>query len=104
MDISINMERTLAYASQQRYQQMRGEGVIGLTRAFLYAGAPSVVVSLWQVADRSTADLMVRFYQQLDRTGNKAEALRRAKLDLLAAPRTSHPYYWASFVLVGEAK
>jgi CHAT domain-containing protein len=85
-------------------KELRGEGMIGLTRAFMYAGAPSVVVSLWQVADRSTAELMVRFYRQLDRTGDKIEALRRAKLELMQNPRYSHPYFWASFVLVGEPK
>jgi CHAT domain-containing protein len=83
-------------------QQLRGEGVIGLTRAFLFAGAPSVAVSLWQVADASTADLMVRFYQQLEQRHDKAAALRQAKLALIAQPRYSHPYYWAPFVLVGE--
>jgi CHAT domain-containing protein len=85
-------------------KELKGEGVIGLTRAFMYAGASSVVVSLWQVADRSTAELMVGFYQQLDRAGDKAEALRRAKVGLMQNPRYSHPYYWAPFVLVGEPR
>ncbi|HMZ19723.1 MAG TPA: CHAT domain-containing protein [Blastocatellia bacterium] len=83
-------------------QELRGEGVIGLTRAFLFAGAPSVAVSLWQVADASTAELMVGFYRQLEPRNDKAAALRRAKLALLAQPRYSHPYYWAPFVLVGD--
>lgn len=85
-------------------KQLKGEGMIGLTRAFMYAGAPSVVVSLWQVADRSTAELMVKFYQQLDLSGDKAEALRQAKLKLMENPRYGHPYYWAPFVLVGETR
>jgi CHAT domain-containing protein/Tfp pilus assembly protein PilF len=85
-------------------QQFRGEGMIGLTRAFMYAGAPSVVVSLWSVADVSTADLMVAFYQHLDRAEDKADALRAAKLELMRNPRYAHPYYWAPFVLVGETR
>ncbi|MGE0128718.1 MAG: CHAT domain-containing protein [Blastocatellales bacterium] len=85
-------------------RQLKGEGIIGLTRAFMYAGAPSVVVSLWRVADASTAELMVGFYQHLDRGGDKAEALRRAKLGLMKNPRYAHPYFWAPFVLVGETK
>ncbi len=85
-------------------KELRGEGMIGLTRAFMYAGAPSVVVSLWRVTDASTAELMVEFYRQLDRTNDKAAALRRAKLELMRNPRYGHPYYWAPFVLVGEPK
>jgi CHAT domain-containing protein/Tfp pilus assembly protein PilF len=85
-------------------QHLKGEGIIGLTRAFMYAGAPSVVVSLWRVADASTAELMVSFYQYLDRGDDKAEALRRAKLELMRNPRYAHPYFWAPFALVGEAK
>ncbi len=85
-------------------QQLKGEGIIGLTRAFMYAGAPSVVVSVWRVADASTAELMVGFYRHLDRGDDKAEALRRAKLELMKNPRYAHPYFWAPFVLIGETK
>jgi CHAT domain-containing protein len=85
-------------------QELTGEGIVGLARAFMYAGAPSVVVSLWNVTDRSTAELMVKFHQHLDRTADKAEALRQAKLELLRNPRYASPYYWAPFVLIGEPK
>jgi len=61
-----------------------------------------VVVSLWSVADRSTAELMVRFYRQMDRGSNKAEALRQAKLAMIESGRYAHPFYWAPFILVGE--
>ncbi len=84
-------------------QQVSGEGIIGMTRAFLYAGAQSVVVSLWQVDDQSTAKLMVSFYRNLQQTGDRAAALQRAKLDLLDSDY-SPPYYWAPFVLVGLAR
>ena len=85
----------------------RGEGLIGLTRAFIYAGAPSVLVSLWSV-DESTAALMKIFYQNLKDGMTKAEALRQAKLKLLRTRENgvsfAHPFLWAPFVLVGEAK
>lgn len=83
-------------------KQISGEGLLGLTRAFLHAGARSVVVSLWRVADQaSTPDLMVRFYGQLDRPVDKAEALRQAKLETIRQGH-AHPYYWAPFVLIGD--
>jgi CHAT domain-containing protein len=85
-------------------KEVKGEGLIGLTRAFLYAGARSVVVSLSQVVDASTAELMARFYEEMDRIQEKAEALRRAKLGLIEGGRYAHPYYWSPFILVGEAK
>jgi len=84
---------------------VKGEGLVGLTRAFLYAGTPSVLVSHWKVSDRSTAELMDSFYQHLkDGAMSKAEALRQAQLKLIRAGKYAEPYYWAPFVLVGEAK
>lgn len=81
-----------------------GEGVMGLTRAFLYAGASSVAASLWRVADSSTADLMAAFHERMATKGRKADALREAKLALIAGGRWMHPYYWAPFVLMGEPR
>jgi len=82
---------------------VRGEGVVGLSRAFFYAGVPSLVVSLWPVADQSTASLMTSFYAELDRGEDKAEALRRAKLGFLdGGGSKSAPLYWAPFILVGS--
>lgn len=77
-----------------------GDDLIGLTRGFLYAGSRSVVASLWKVDDLATAELMARFYRELDRSG-KREALRTAQLETRKAH--SHPYYWASFQLTGSA-
>ena len=86
-------------------KEVNGEGLVGLTRAFLYAGSPSVVVTFWRVADRKTSDLMVRFYSNLDQSGDKAEALRQAKLGLIGKRGiSSHPYYWAPFILVGQPR
>jgi hypothetical protein len=79
-----------------------GEGVIGLTRAFLYAGATSVLVSLWPVSDESTSDLMVAFYDELLGGRPSAEALRQTKLRLLGRHlEYAKPYYWSAFVLIG---
>jgi CHAT domain-containing protein/tetratricopeptide (TPR) repeat protein len=82
-----------------------GEGLIGLTRAFMYAGTPSVVVSLWSVADVSTSVLMQKFYECMTARGlDKAEALRQAKLSLCQGSTYAHPFYWAPFIIVGDWK
>ena len=85
---------------------VKGEGIIGLTRAFLYAGVSSVVVSLWNVQDASTAELMKQFYRHLRAGKGKAEALRQAKLNMIRSdiPAYRFPYFWAPFVLVGQAQ
>jgi len=77
-----------------------GDELIGLNRAFLFAGTPTVVGSLWQVDDASTSFLMERFYVHLRDGMSKAEALRQAQLD--TRERYPHPYYWAGFVLTGD--
>jgi CHAT domain-containing protein len=86
-------------------KEKRGEGVLGLTRAFMYAGAPTVGVSLWSVADKSTADLMTDFYQRLlsaSATTTSSGALRGAQLAMISGKKYSAPFYWAPFVLVGD--
>jgi CHAT domain-containing protein len=85
-------------------KEKRGEGVIGLTRAFMYAGAPTVGVSLWSVADRSTAELMTNFYKRLltGQGASPANALRAAQTDMIAGKKYSAPFYWSPFILVGE--
>ena len=87
-------------------KEKRGEGVIGLTRAFMYAGAPTVGVSLWSVADKSTAELMTDFYRRLlaPAAASPSAAMRQAQLAMIKANKTSAPFYWAPFVLVGEWK
>jgi CHAT domain-containing protein/Tfp pilus assembly protein PilF len=84
-------------------KEIKGEGVVGLTRGFMYAGAPRVVVSLWDVNDAGTAELMKAFYQaMLKGNARPAEALRAAQLGMMKRPGFSSPYYWASFILQGE--
>lgn len=79
-----------------------GEGVFGLSRSFLAAGAQTVVMSLWQVQDRATEQLMTRFYESLRVGMSKAEALRAAALSVKAQNHTSHPYFWGAFVVTGN--
>jgi CHAT domain-containing protein/predicted negative regulator of RcsB-dependent stress response len=86
-------------------KEIRGEGLIGLTRGFMYAGAPRVVASLWQVSDLATADLMRSFYRGMLKDGLRpAAALRAAQIEMWKQRRHSAPYYWAAFVLQGEWK
>jgi CHAT domain-containing protein len=87
-------------------REIRGEGLIGLTRGFLYAGAQRVVGSLWQVDDRATAELMKRFYTSLlgPQPVSPAAALAAAQRSIRAEPQWQAPYYWAGFVLQGDWK
>jgi CHAT domain-containing protein/Tfp pilus assembly protein PilF len=87
-------------------QEVGGEGLIGLVRAFLFAGARSVLASLWSIDDPSTADLMETFYSNLKSGKAKDEALRTAQIEFINSSkfpqRFSHPYYWAAFSLIGD--
>jgi CHAT domain-containing protein/Tfp pilus assembly protein PilF len=86
-------------------QNIRGEGLIGLTRGFMYAGTPRVLVSLWNVNDESTAVLMTHFYKaMLEQNLPPAAALRAAQLKMQQDPKWRSPYYWAAFTLQGEWK
>jgi CHAT domain-containing protein len=82
----------------------RGEGLIGMNRAFWYAGVPSLVVSLWSVDDEATSVIMEHFYRYLGTGASKKEALQRAKLDYLetAQGNKKDPFYWAPFILMGD--
>jgi CHAT domain-containing protein len=95
---------TLSACDTALGQEMSGEGLIGLTRAFQYAGARSVLASLWGVSDVSTADLMKHFYGSLRAGKTKDEALQAAQVEMIRSPKFSHPYYWAAFQLVGDWK
>jgi len=86
-------------------KEVKGEGLVGLTRGFMHAGAQRVVASLWQVDDLATAELMKRFYiGMLKENLRPAAALRAAQIETSRNPRWSSPYYWAGFVLQGEWK
>jgi CHAT domain-containing protein/tetratricopeptide (TPR) repeat protein len=84
-------------------QEVRGEGLVGLTRGFMYAGSPRVVSSLWSVSDAATAELMTDFYaRMLQQKLRPAEALRQAQIAMLRRRQWSSPFYWAAFTLQGE--
>jgi len=84
-------------------KDVKGEGLVGLTRGFMYAGAARVVVSLWSVNDKATADLMTKFYQKmLKQSERPAAALRAAQVEMWKQKQWQSPYYWAAFTLQGE--
>lgn len=84
-------------------KEIKGEGLVGLTRGFMYAGAPRVVASLWRVDDRASADIMSRFYAAMLKDGLRpAAALRAAQVAMLKEKRWQSPHYWAAFTIQGE--
>lgn len=103
VDLDLDCDLVVLSACETgRGRLSSGEGIIGLSRAFLIAGARSLVVSQWAVSDISTAQLMKDFYQQLVNNATTPAALREAKLRMLhGGSETRHPHYWAPFVLIG---
>jgi MYXO-CTERM domain-containing protein len=91
---------TLALRDENRLIGIR-DGVHGLRRALMLAGAETQVVSLWKVNDLATQELIVAYYRALLEGRGRAEALRQVQLDMLRSEERAHPYYWASFVVVG---
>ncbi|HBB34063.1 MAG TPA: hypothetical protein DDZ80_19265 [Cyanobacteria bacterium UBA8803] len=84
-------------------ENVKGEGIIGLTRGFMYAGAKRVVVSLWSVNDIATSELMSKFYQNMLQSGqNPVTALREAQLEMWNSGQWQSPYYWAAFTVQGD--
>ncbi len=85
-------------------KMQRGEGLMSLARGFLYAGCPSIVVSLWEVEDNAGTQIMTSFYKNLERGKTKDAALRAAKLEYLenSNSRLAHPHYWMSFKSIGD--
>jgi CHAT domain-containing protein len=84
-------------------KEVDGEGLMGLTRGFMYAGASRVMASLWKVSDAGTAQLMSRFYRAMEEEGMRpTAALRAAQIQMWREKRWSDPYYWAAFQIQGE--
>ncbi len=107
MSLHLNADLvTLSACSTGLGRVISGEGIVGLTRAFFFAGARSVAASLWNVNDEATSTLMRRFYGGLNRDLARDDALRAAKLSMLDSPdrRLRDPYFWAPFVLSGLTK
>ncbi len=103
--LKLNADMVVVSSSLAPSRTSSGEssGLYELSRAFLFSGANSVILSMWQVNDDSTAKLFIEMYKNLP-DGSKADALRKAKLELLMNQGTSHPYYWAPFILMGDWK
>lgn len=103
MSLPMQIDLVVASACESGLGRLgRGEGVVGLARAFFAAGAKGAVVSLWRVSDRSTAVLMREFYRELlGKRRGVGEAMRRARLALMKTENYAHPFYWAPFVVVG---
>ncbi|MFM7449031.1 MAG: CHAT domain-containing protein, partial [Leptolyngbyaceae cyanobacterium] len=84
-------------------QEIKGEGLVGLTGSFMYAGAERVIASLWSVDDAATTELMQLFYRNVfEKKMPYAAALRQAQRQMQANPRWREPYYWAGFIIQGE--
>lgn len=102
--LKLNADLVVLSACQSGLGKLvRGEGMVGLTRAFMYAGTPAVLVSLWSVSDVSTSILMGDFYRNLVQEKlSKTDALRKAQLTMLGNEKFAHPFYWAPFVIIGD--
>jgi len=94
----------LSACESARGPLVRGEGIEGLSRAFFYAGASAVMMSLWDVEDKAEARFMETFYARLSKGEAIVDAQRAAKLGLIAGREASHPYYWANIIVSGEAE
>ncbi|ELR73136.1 hypothetical protein C900_05771 [Fulvivirga imtechensis AK7] len=106
-NMRLNTQMVVLSACNTGYGKLqKGEGVMSLSRAFAYAGCPSIVMSHWSVDDKATATLMKYFYQHLAEGEDKDVALKNAKLDFLnnSSPLYHHPYFWNNFVVLGDVK
>ncbi|MEO1055215.1 MAG: CHAT domain-containing protein, partial [Bacteroidota bacterium] len=104
-NMELNAELAVLSACETGYGKMvKGEGIMSLAQAFSYSGVPSVVMSHWKVDDKATSEIMDLFYKNLSQGQSKSKALRNAKITFLenADPATSNPFYWGSFVLIGD--
>src|SRR6476661_3269301 len=101
-NLRLNAELVVLSGCNTGRGRITGDGIIGLSRSFIAAGVPSVVVSLWSVSDESTAELMAEFYRQMQLTPDIAQALRKAMLVTLV--KHPNPVDWAAFTLIGEAE
>ena len=102
-NLKLNADLVTLSACQTGLGQLiRGEGIEGLNRAFFYAGASSVMLSLWAINDQASYQLLERFYFHLRSSESISTALRKAKLEMIGSGVLGHPYYWGSFIVTGE--
>lgn len=105
VDMNLNCQLAVLSACETGLGKLeKGEGVISLARGFMLAGVPSVVMSLWQIDDKSTSELIPIYYKYLSKGYSKNRALQKAKVDFInnANLKNRHPYYWSGLVLIGE--
>ena len=103
-DLKLNSDLIVLSACQTGLGQfIKGEGIEGLNRAFFFAGASSVLMSLWSVNDQASAQLMERLYHHLRSSESISNALRKTKLEMIHSDALSHPFYWAGFIVSGMA-
>ncbi len=102
LEMQFETDLAVLSACETGLGKISGDGVEGLARSFMASGVPSVLVSLWNVDDEATKELMLAFYDNFDKGMDKAEALRQAQLKIMRTPKWRHPKYWAAFVLYGE--
>ena len=104
-NMKLNAQMAVLSSCSSGFGKMKkGEGMMSLARGFIYAGCPSIVMTLWQVTDKSSSEMMTSFYKYLKKGRSKQEAMRLAKIDFLskADDLTSNPYFWSGFVVLGD--
>jgi CHAT domain-containing protein len=104
-NMKLNAEMVVLSSCSSGYGKMqKGEGMMSMARGFIYAGCPSIIMTLWQVSDHSSAQLMSHFYKHLKKGRSKKNALRKAKLDYISSSDklNSNPYFWSAFLMVGD--
>jgi len=102
-DLDLNAELVVLSACETGIGKLeKGEGVISLTRGFLYNQMPNIVFSLWKINDKNACDLMTGFYSNILQGKSYASALRQAKLNMINNKETAYPANWAAFSLIGE--
>ncbi|WP_137669599.1 CHAT domain-containing protein, partial [Sphaerospermopsis reniformis] len=104
LDLKLNAELIVLSACDTGQGDIKGDGVIGLSRSLISAGIPSIVVSLWAVDDDSTSFLMTEFYKNMEQKLDKGTALRQAMLTTMKHKNYESPYHWAAFTLIGEVE
>ncbi|MFH0759791.1 MAG: CHAT domain-containing tetratricopeptide repeat protein [Bacteroidota bacterium] len=105
-NLKLNAQMAVLSSCSSGFGKMqKGEGMMSLARGFIYAGCPCIVMTLWQVSDKSSSELMTSFYKYLKKGKSKQEAMRLSKMDYLerADDLTSNPYFWSGFVIVGDS-
>ncbi len=101
-ELNLNTDLVVLSACETGVGKLiKGEGLVSMTRGFLYAGVPNIMISLWKVGDKSTRELMVRYYSNMIQGDKYSEALREAKLHLIENEKYAYPFYWGGFTLIG---